>query len=353
VTRKVLWMQAGSGDEALVDDYAAMDDRQLLLSMWSTEGVIGSGLKVTQRAAGTNFSVDVAAGLAIVTGDDVSGQGTYLVHSDAVENVVIPSPPGSGSRTHRVIAQVRDKLHNSSDWSTYGWTIDVLEDTGSGTPALTDSAISLALVTVAAGQVSVTDSNIQDFRPNALSRPGRARLVADSAARPVRPVEAEEIWRQDLDCVEVYDGSAWREVPRRDGGGSEWSTYTPALTATSSSPNVGTGATRQGRYIREGRRVTAEVIIKFGTSGVSAGNGFYEVSLPVTARTQTIGRRSGSAWTFDNSANDFADGVCFINSGETTKVRMSIDSSVVGHSVPWTWAANDELGFTITYEAAS
>ena len=122
------------------------------------------------------------------------------------------SPPVSGSRTHRVVAQVRDKLHNSTSWSTYEWTIDVLEDTGSGTPALPNSAISLALVTVAAGQTSVTDSNIQDFRPSALSRPGRPRVVADSATRPVRPVEGEEIWRQDLDDVEFYDGSAWQRM---------------------------------------------------------------------------------------------------------------------------------------------
>jgi hypothetical protein len=207
VTRSVLWMQAGVGDPAL--EYAAIDDRLVTLSLWATEGVVSTGLKVTQRAAGANFSVDVATGIAVITGDDVTGQGTYLIYSDAVENVTIPAPPGAGSRTHRVIAQVRDKLHNSTDWSTYEWTIDVLEDTGSGTPTLTDSAISLALVTVAAGQTSVTDADIQDFRPNALSRPGRPRLVADAASRPVRPVEAEEIWRQDLKDVEVYDGSAW------------------------------------------------------------------------------------------------------------------------------------------------
>ncbi|SFO14397.1 hypothetical protein SAMN04489713_104260 [Actinomadura madurae] len=346
-------MQAAEGDEALVDEYAAIDDRQVLLSLWSTEGAIGSGLEVTQRSAGANFSVDVAAGLAIVTGDDVAGQGTYLVRSDAVENVTIPSPPGAGERIHRVVAQVKDKLHNSGDWSTYEWTIDVLEDTGSGTPTLTDSAISLALVTVAAGQASVTNADIQDFRPNALSRPGRARLVADAASRPVRPVEAEEIWRQDLDCNEVYDGSAWREILRRDGGGSAWTTYTPALTATSSNPTLGSGATAQGRYTRYGRTVHVEVIIKFGTSGTGAGNGFYEVSLPVTARTQTVGRRTGSAYCYDNSEQDFYDGACFINTSETGKARVSIDSAVVGHGVPFSWSTNDELGFTLTYEAAS
>lgn len=210
MTRSVLWMQAGVEDPAI--SYAAIDDRLVTTSLWATEGVISGGLKVSQRGAGANFSVDVAAGMAVVSGDDVTGQGTYLIRSDAVENVTIPSPPVSGSRIHRVVAQVRDKLHNSSSWSTYEWTIDVLEDTGSGTPALPASAISLALVTVAAGQVSVTDSNIQDFRPNALSRPGRPRLVADSASRPVRPVEAEGIWRQDLKDAEVYDGSQWWQV---------------------------------------------------------------------------------------------------------------------------------------------
>ena len=71
--------------------------------------------------------------------------------------------PASGTRTHRVIARIKDKKHNGI-WTVYDWAIEVLQDTGSGIPALPNSAISLALVTIAAGQTSITNGNIADDR---------------------------------------------------------------------------------------------------------------------------------------------------------------------------------------------
>lgn len=205
-------MQAGVGDTAI--DYAAINDRMLIGKFFRGEGVadVTGSLKVSQRSAGANFSVDVAVGSAFVFGDDVTGQGMYLINSDAVENVTVPSPPVSGSRTHRVVAQVRDKLHNSTSWSTYEWTIDVLEDTGSGTPAEPASAITLALVAVASGQSSVTDSNITDRRTQACLITSAPVTVAGDSGRPPVPYERERIWRTDLKDEELYDGSAWRRL---------------------------------------------------------------------------------------------------------------------------------------------
>lgn len=158
-----LWMQAQVGDTAI--QYSGLYFRQLIGAAF-TEGVMSvAHLKASQRASGANYSVDVSAGVAAITGDDVTDQGAYLCTSTTVENLTIPSPPGSGSRTHRVVARVRDKLHNSTDWSTYEWVLEVLQDTGSGTPATPASAISLALVTVVAGQPNVSDANIVDTRP--------------------------------------------------------------------------------------------------------------------------------------------------------------------------------------------
>lgn len=151
-----LFMQAASGDTAL--EYSALDVRDLLHVLVATEGVV-SGLRVAQRAAGANMSVDVASGVAVITGDDVTSQGKYQCTSTATENVTVPAAPGSGTRVHRVVARVKDKLHNGT-WTTYEWTLELLADTGSGTPATPASAVSLATVSVSAGQVSVLDSNI-------------------------------------------------------------------------------------------------------------------------------------------------------------------------------------------------
>jgi hypothetical protein len=210
VTRKQpVLMQAGGGDTAI--EYSALDVRAIFDALILTEGVIGlSSLDVTQRAAGANFSVDVAAGFCAITGDDVALQGKYLCQATAVENLVIPSPPVSGSHIHRVIARIKDKLHNGS-WSTYEWTLEVLPDVGSGTPALPASAITLALVTVASGASNVVDGNISDQRPSALMWPTRPHAVGSDAGRPQNPQVFETVGRTDRAPLrEVWDGSSWR-----------------------------------------------------------------------------------------------------------------------------------------------
>ncbi len=202
-------MQAGGGDTAI--SYSALDVRSIFDALIQSEGVIGlTSLKVSQRGAGANFSVDVATGFCAVGGDDVALQGKYLCQNTAVVNLAIASPPVSGSRIHRVIARIKDKLHNGS-WSTYEWTLEVLADVGSGTPALPDSAITLALVTVASGASNVVDANITDQRSSALLWPTRPHAVGTDAGRPQNPVVFENVGRTDRAPLrEVYDGTAWR-----------------------------------------------------------------------------------------------------------------------------------------------
>lgn len=120
--------------------------------------------QVTQRGAGANFSVDVAGGYVWVFGDDTAGQGTYFVWSDGTINVVTPSAPASGTRIHRLVLQIQDKLNNGV-WTGYSAALTLLQDTGSGTPAEPNSALTLALISIAAGQASVLNANITDERP--------------------------------------------------------------------------------------------------------------------------------------------------------------------------------------------
>ncbi len=206
--KQPIGMQAGGGDTAI--SYSALDIREIFDAFVQGEGVAGlTSLKVSQRGAGANFSVDVAVGYAVIIGDDVALQGKYLVQNTAAYNVTIPAAPGSGSRIHRIIARIKDKLHNGT-WTTYEWTIECLADVGSGTPALPNSAISLALVTVAAAQASVLDANIADVRPTALMLDSLPLVVASDAERPDAPYTGQRIYRSDKpSCFEVWNGTAW------------------------------------------------------------------------------------------------------------------------------------------------
>jgi hypothetical protein len=211
--KRPLLMQAGGADAAI--SYSALDMRALITRLFHDEGIVAPDvvfgtLKVTQRAAGANFSVDIAAGAAAIKGDDVSDQGFYVVESNAVENRVIPSPPVSGTRVHRVVARIRDRMHVGS-WTDYEWVIEVLEDTGAGTPVLPPSAISLARVSVAAGQTSVlTGTHITDDRVSASLISAKFPIVDADASRPPNPYESEMIWRFDKKDYEVFDGTTWR-----------------------------------------------------------------------------------------------------------------------------------------------
>jgi hypothetical protein len=133
---------------------------------WANGANTGS-MTVAQRGAGANFSVDVAAGWAFVVGADVTNQGVYAVWNDATVNVVTPSAPASGTRVHRLVLQIQDKLENGT-FTGYQAQYVVLQDTGSGTPAAssggTPSVITLALISISAGQASVQNANIADYR---------------------------------------------------------------------------------------------------------------------------------------------------------------------------------------------
>jgi hypothetical protein len=163
-------LQPVSGDTAI--PYSAQDFRATLLSaMFSREGVYdlrGGHLKVAQRALGANMTVEVAAGRAAIQGDDASDQGMYAVTNTTAYSLAVPAPPGSGSRTHRVVAQLRDRSANAAyAANTYDWLPMLLPDTGTGVPAEPASAITLSTVTVPAGAGSIVNSMISDARKRA------------------------------------------------------------------------------------------------------------------------------------------------------------------------------------------
>lgn len=95
------WLQGGT--------YLAKQDRVNGRAALYDEGVLKRlHFKVTQRGAGANMTVDIAAGEAVVTGDNAADQGNYLVHNDATVNVTGFVAPGSNSQYDIVGIQIND-----------------------------------------------------------------------------------------------------------------------------------------------------------------------------------------------------------------------------------------------------
>jgi len=140
--------------------------------------------------------------------------------------------------------------------------------------------------------------------------------------------------------------------------GAAWTSWTPTLTNIA----IGTGgsAANVGKYFRVGKLVVCRLSIILGTAGASV-SGSVSFSLPVT-RAANAGSAGGTAQglarLLDVSVpNTYEASVC--NLTTTTSVVIAWDASaaavkqlVLSSTVPFTWAASDEINCQFWYEAA-
>jgi hypothetical protein len=122
-----------------------------------------------------------------------------------------------------------------------------------------------------------------------------------------------------------------------------WTTYSPAVVGFT----LGNG-TVVGRYTKQGKRVSASVLVTLGTT--SAVTATMTVSLPVS-----------SAGTFGSQAMAVGVGQAFIGasfyglfatpaSGTTVLLRTAAGAPI-GTSVPAPWVAGSQFSANVTYES--
>jgi len=168
------WDGVTDGDAAVLAPYAENEwdeNERLEMGSGGNVGVLPNAyglnqLEVTERGAGANMSVDVDTGAALVYGK--------RYWSDATVNLVIGANASGFTRYDRVVAvwnrQAIAYTGVTPNIAAKTCRVAVLEGTpGAGSPALTQTAgtvymIPLALVEVANGAVSITDSVITDER---------------------------------------------------------------------------------------------------------------------------------------------------------------------------------------------
>lgn len=158
------WLQNGT--------YSARLDRIFADSLL-TEGVMRPGagqLLVTQRGAGVNDSVDIAAGYAVISGDDTPDQGNYIVRNTGTVNLPAAAAPVANSRIDLVCLRVNDPAAGGpvGDDAQFVYVSGVAA--GSPVPPATPtSAIALARVLRTVGDTTVVNANITDARPASLT----------------------------------------------------------------------------------------------------------------------------------------------------------------------------------------
>lgn len=175
------------------------------------EGVVASGdLLVTERSAGgANGSVDVAAGVVWVRGDDSALQPTYRCYNDATVNLSVAPGDATNPRIDRVIAEVRDDAFSGV---ANDWRIRVMTGTPAGSPVaptLPNNAHSLATISVPALDTVITNAQITDTRHRL--QLGEVPVVT---SLPVNPYDGQEI-----DYVaDAANGVVWRFKYRSASG---------------------------------------------------------------------------------------------------------------------------------------
>lgn len=171
-----LWQTASGGTPS----YSAREFRALPAELYD-EGVL-ENLKVVERGAGANMSVDINVGGAIIQGDDQARQGNYLVRCTALENKTVTAAPGSNSRLDLVVVEHLDP--DSGGAAGRITQFRVIAGTPAASPvlpALPPTAIPLAqLGPITTSTTSITNSLITDLRVWAGFRtePGTIRYVA-------------------------------------------------------------------------------------------------------------------------------------------------------------------------------
>lgn len=132
--------------------------------------------------------------------------------------------------------------------------------------------------------------------------------------------------------------------------GGEWTSWTPAVTAVTTDPSLGSGGflNTTGAYIKIGKTVMGWATIIAGNTSVTAGSGNYMFSLPVTPIAEVYHQQLGSANVASQSPYF---GMLRISADNTTKATIIINNAAVS-STTGAIAGGTQIRYHFTYEVA-
>jgi hypothetical protein len=346
IGRNVLAAMFGAPVAALVEAIG-------ITTAGGAHGVVGSGdLAVTQRGAGANMSVDVAAGRAVIRSTEASSlaAGAYTFLNDATVNLSISAADATNPRIDLVIAQVRDSNYSGANTDARLAVVTGTPAASPSPPAVPDSCVVLAQVAVAALASSITNANITDKRTFAYALGGLAKY-AGSTFRPSGASLFEGLLALDttLNRLEIGNDTPALSslISPAYGALTSW---TP--TVTQSGPVTVT--VTYARYQRIGRKVKCWFKLDVTGSGTAA-NAVIIGGLPFTAASS--GFVVGAGEINDVSVPSRFGALLFL--GSTTTIEFhSVGSTANDNRLGVTsftagLASGDIVDGCFEYEAAS
>lgn len=157
-----------------------------------------SGMDVTMGACG-----------AIIANTFASASGDYLMANDATVQVTSAASSPTLNRHDIYGFQVKDHIFDSSGLNTVVPAI-VQGSNSAGTPS--DPTLPASFIPVARGVINAaaTSPTLQSLVRKTAAEGGMVRIASATERAEITPHDGMQIYREDRDWVEIYDGTAWR-----------------------------------------------------------------------------------------------------------------------------------------------
>lgn len=388
------------GDGVEIDGRGLRQAQTALVNKLSTSdnltargGVVDSPGTPLNVTAYSGMQLAVESGEVIVP-SSTAANGAYIGYVPSGATITLTAANATYPRYDRIVVTV-------TDVGTSGSTMQVIPVDGTpasspAIPAQPDDSITLAVVYVGAGVVSIVAGNITDnrsytcaaggilpisdsthfpvtgskyayFHDIALTNlwarigttnyPFRATHRCTSTTRPTNVLTGTMIYETDTGTILTWNGTAWvvfLDVTMK--------TYTPVWSgaADPQPSNGGTGASMTGRYQRMGHFVTVEIKMTAGSSvyGGGPGTGALYWSLPFAVSSTVYGDNIGTFVLQDSGGSTRTGTVSYITGPKCSPLYPSIvptDQVIVTaitSAAPVTWTAGDTIMFNLRYEIA-
>jgi hypothetical protein len=310
-----------------------------------------TGTDTTRAVTPEGLAAAITAAAVPDASDTVKGKVELATDAEAIagtSTTLAVTPHGLAATVSAATApDATTTLKGVVELATNGEVITGTDAVRAVTPASLDLAITtgkIAANAVTTGKLATSAVTATELASNAVTTAKildanvtNAKL-ADMTASTFKGRISSTGAPQDLSVSEVLTAL----------GITPTTSYTPAFTATTTNPTLGT-TTRTGRYTIVGNLCIVQIEIVIG-SGFSAGSGGYRFGLPAGI-TNVGGGAPGSAMIVDASPFTVWVGFCSVFSTEV-EIYRAIDTgttTVPVGSGSISWAAGDLIRLTAIF----